>query len=252
MKPALPVILAIAATSAAAETKRDLGAHEHGVGSLNIAFDGETVAMEFVAPGADIVGFEYEAESDIDRATVDAAVAALARPLELFMVPAEAACSVTQASAELETEDDHDEHDHGEEHAEGEEHDDHDHGEEHAEDEEHDDHDHGEEHAEGEEHDDHDHGEEHAEGEEHDDHDHGEEHAEHDHDDHAEEASHTEFHANYTLNCGNPTALIEVNFAYFDTFPNALEVEVQVLTAAGAQAFEVERDAPVLSLAGLF
>ena len=196
MKQALPVILAVAATAAAAEDNRELGAHEHGVGTLNIAFEGTTVAMEFVAPGADIVGFEFVAESEIDRATVDAAVAALARPLELFRLPVDAACSVTQASAELELEDDHD--DHGEEHAEAEDHDD------------------------------------------------------HDHEEHAAEASHTEFHATYTLNCAEPAAITEITFAYFDTFPNALEIDVQVLTAAGAQAFEVARDAPTLSLVGAF
>ena len=50
------------------------------------------------------------------------------------------------------------------------------------------------------------------------------------------------------LSCDNPDALSDIEFAYFATFPNALEVEVQIITAAGAQAFEVERDAPVLDL----
>ena len=42
-----------------AEETRQLDAHEHGVGALNIAFDQGRVAIEFHAPGADIVGFEY-------------------------------------------------------------------------------------------------------------------------------------------------------------------------------------------------
>ena len=61
-------------------------------------------------------------------------------------------------------------------------------------------------------------------------------------------ASHTEFHAEYMLTCDNPDALNSVTFAYFETFPNAKEVEVQMITANGAIAFEVERDAPVLDL----
>jgi hypothetical protein len=226
MKHTLPAFIALLATPALAESARELDAHEHGVGELNIAVDGDTVAMELHVPGADIVGFEYEAESAEDRAAIDDAVAILAKPLDLFVLPAAAECSVTKASAGLESEDDHDDHDH-EEHAKGEEHDDHDH----------------EEHAEGEEHDDHDH-EEHAEGEKHD---------EHDHDDHAEaEASHTEFHAEYVLTCGNTDALSGIEFAYFDTFENALELEVQIVTSSGAQAFEVMRDAPTLDLAGMF
>jgi len=221
MKHTLPLLVTLAATSAIAEEKRQLGSHEHGVGALNIAIDGKTVAMEFTAPGADIVGFEYEATSEEDRTAVDNAVATLARPLDLFVLPDEAACSVTQASAELESEGEHDGHDH----------DDHD---DHA------DHDakkHDDDHA------GHDHG--------HDEHNH-DDHAGHDdHEDHADEASHTEFHAEYTLTCANPEALTGITFAYFDTFENARELDVQVITGAGAQAFEVERDAPTLNLQGL-
>lgn len=216
-------------TPALAQQSRQLDAHEHGVGQLNIAFDGGQVAMELHAPGADIVGFEYAAESAEDRAAVDAAVATLARPLDLFLLPEAAGCSVVQASAELESEDAHEDHD--EEHG----HDDHDedHIEEHAAD------DHEKEHA------DDDHDDDHGEGHGHDDHD-------DDHDAHANEAGHTEFHAEYLLTCADPTAVSEITFAYFEIFPNALEVEVQVLSADGAKSFEVERNAPELDLRGMF
>lgn len=205
MKHVLPLLLLGCATSALAEGNRQLDAHEHGVGELDIAIDGNVVAMELHAPGADIVGFEYAAESAEDRAAIDAALATLARPLELFQIPAAAECGVTQASAELESEEAHEDHDHDEH--------EHEHEEEHAE------HDH----------DEHDHEEEHADG-----------------------ASHTEFHAEYMLACGNPGALTEIGFPYFDTFENARELEVQLVTTAGAQAFEVERSEPKLDLRGLF
>jgi hypothetical protein len=45
--------------------------------------------------------------------------------------------------------------------------------------------------------------------------------------------------------------LTEISFAYFAAFPNALEVEVQVISDAGATAFEVERDTPTLDLSNL-
>jgi hypothetical protein len=183
---------AIAAAPAIAEETRHLDAHEHGVGQLDIAFDGQQIAMELHAPGADIVGFEYMAESKEDRAAVDAAVATLAKPLDLFVLPDTAGCSVVQASAALESEDGHD--DHEDEHAE----------------------------------------EEHA------------------HDDHAEDAGHTEFHAEYLLTCAKPSAVTEITFAYFDNFANALEVEVQIISDAGASSFEVERDVPTLDLRGMF
>ncbi len=195
----------LAATPVFAEDARQLDAHEHGVGQLDIAFDGKQIAMELHAPGADIVGFEYGAESSEDRAAVDAAVAILARPLDLFVLPDAAGCSVVQAAAGLESEEDHDD--------------------EHAEDH--------EEHA-----------DEHKEEE------HG--HDEDDHEDHANEASHTEFHAEYLLICADSTAVTDITFFYFEAFPNALEVEVQVISDTGATSFEVERDTPKLDLRGMF
>ncbi len=216
MKHVLPTTLLLLATPAFAEDTRALEAHEHGVGALNIAVDGETVAMEFHAPGADIVGFEYEATSAEDRAAIDDAVAILAKPLDLFVLPTAAACNVVQASAALESEEAHDDHDHGHD-------------------------DHGE--ADGHDHDEHGH-EDHADADKHD---------EHGHDGHAEaEASHTEFHAEYTLACGNPDALTGIEFAYFEAFENARELEVQIVTTSGAQAFDVTRDDPMLDLRDMF
>lgn len=219
MKQIFPLLCALAAVPVSAEEARELDAHEHGVGALNIAVDGNAVVMEFRAPGADIVGFEYAAESAEDRAAIDEAVATLARPLELFVFPEAAACSVTQASAELESEETHGAHGaHGDEkHADA----------------------HDEEHAH--EHDD----EKHADA-------HDDEHSEHAHEEHAEEASHTEFHAEYALTCGNPSAVSQIDFAYFGVFENARELEVQIVTASGAQAFEVVREEPALDLRGMF
>ncbi len=213
MKHAVSLISLLAAVPAFAQENRQLDAHEHGVGTLNIAIEGTTVAMAFEAPGADIVGFEYAAESDADLAAIDAAIAQLGDPLDLFVMPDAAGCVVMDARAELESDDDHGDHGDHEDHDEHEDHDDH---------------------------------------EDHDEHeDHGEaDHDEHDHDDHAEAdgAGHTEFHAEYLLTCDAPDALSDITFAYFDVFPNALEVEVQIVTTSGAQAFEVERDMPVLDL----
>lgn len=196
----LLTLSAMAATPVFAQETRQLDAHEHGVAQLDIAMDGQQIAMELHAPGADIVGFEYAAESADDRAAVDNAVAALARPLELFVLPDVAGCSVVQAAAGLESEEDHG--------GEAEEHD------EHAKD-------------------------------DHDDH-------KDDHDNHEEQAGHTEFHAEYLLTCTDPNAATDITFAFFDAFPNALEVEVQLISDTGAKSFEVERDTPTLDLRGMF
>jgi hypothetical protein len=190
----LPLIaLAVAATTPVfAEKTRQLDAHEHGVGQLDIAFDGKQILMEPHAPGADIVSFEYAAESAEDRAKVDAAIVMLARPLDLFVLTEAAGCTIVQASAELESEEGQADH----------------------EDDDHEDADHQEKNV--------------------------------------GEAGHTEFHAEYLLACADPGAVTEITFTYFDVFPNALEVEVQLISNKGATSFEVERDAPTLDLRGMF
>lgn len=200
---AILILSSFAATPMLAEDSRQRDAHEHGVGQLDIAMDGTQIAMELHAPGADIVGFEYAATNAQDRRAVDQAVAVLARPLDLFVLPDAAACSVVQASAELESEDeDHPEeaHDHDEQEEDGN----------HAAD---------------------------------------DDHAGHDD---AEATEHTEFHAEYLLNCDDPEAISEIGFAYFRTFPNALELEVQIVSDRGATALEVEREDPTLDLRNLF
>ena len=88
----------------------------------------------------------------------------------------------------------HDDHGHGDEHAEKDHDHDHDHGEKHAEKDHDHDHDHGEKHAEKDHDHDHDHGEKHAEKDHDHDHDHGEKHAEKDHDHDAKEAAHKDEH----------------------------------------------------------
>ena len=86
-----------------------LGAHEHGHSALNVAIEGDRVEMELIAPGADIVGFEHEAESSEDKAAVEQAEATLGEPLSLFGFADAAGCVVETAAVEIEGED-HDEH----------------------------------------------------------------------------------------------------------------------------------------------
>ena len=85
----------------------------------------------------------------------------------------------------------------------------------------------------------------------HDDHD-EEGHDEEGHDDHDEAPGHTEFHAEYLLECANLTEISAITFSYFEIFPNALELEVQVISDKGATAFEIERDVAKLDLRGIF
>ena len=137
---ALPFALLPLAALAADEHDHDhdhdhehgsLGAHEHGVGTLNVALDGPTLELDLDGPSINLVGFEHIATTDADKAKVAAVRAQLEKPLALFSLAKAAGCEV--ASQKLESplfgdkpdaDDDHDEdakdehhHDHSEIHA---------------------------------------------------------------------------------------------------------------------------------------
>ncbi|MEM9813282.1 MAG: DUF2796 domain-containing protein [Pseudomonadota bacterium] len=214
------VALCCAGVATADET-RELSAHVHGHGELNIAIDGVRMAITLIAPGADIVGFEYEAKSDEDLAAVETAIATLSDPTQLFIAEPSGACQVVRATVELIIEGP-DDHDHGDEHAA------------------HDDH----------AHDDHDHDHDHAA---HDDHDHDHDHAAHDDHGHDEvaEASHSEFQADYLLECAEIESIQSITFPYFEIFAGAEELDIQIVTASGASAAEVTRETARLDLSSL-
>jgi len=93
-----------------AQEHRQLEAHQHGHGTLNLAVEGRTLQVELDAPGADIVGFEHPAASDADKAKVAAARKKLADPSQVFAVPAQAGCRLASARVVLEGEEDSADH----------------------------------------------------------------------------------------------------------------------------------------------
>ena len=198
--------------------ERELDAHQHGLGALNIAIEGTEMWIELETPGADIVGFEHPAGSDADKAAIEEARARLSDPIGLFGIPSEASCAlesvaVTPVGYALATDDNH-----------RDEHEDHDaHGED-AHDDEHEDHD------------------AHS-GDAHDD-----EHEDHDVHDEGETTSHAEFHAEYVLHCADPAALDRMTLTYFEVFPGAEELAVTVITEAGQSRHEATRERPIVRL----
>ena len=208
------LLLSALVTVSVAEETRQVDKHEHGVGELNIAVEGNSIDLEFMIPGADIVGFEYKAKSEADIALVNDALIKFDEFNNIFSIPSTSNCNLVEADISINQGDNHkDEHNHDE-------HDDHD---EHEDEHDHDDHG------------------------EHDDHD---DHGEHDdHDEHDEEA-HNEFVAHYSFNCGNIKEIDRISFPYFTTFPNSGELEVQFVSEIGSTSFEVEGDEPFIDLKG--
>lgn len=245
----LAIFAATMAAPAAAEETRGMGAHVHGVSTVEIAVEDGVMELDLRAPGMDIVGFEHEATSPGDKDAVEDAIRVFLSPEDIVTLPEGAGCRLTEVLAHLHSGGDDHGHDHGRAGEEGHDHDhgegeDHDHEHAHAEGEDHD-HD----HAEGE---DHDHEHEHAEGEDHD-HDHagGEDHA-HEHaegEDHAHDggAGHSEFHVRYRFTCDDGAALTSVGFPMFGQFENAGKIEAQYVTGTGAGAAELTRGSAVLT-----
>ncbi len=69
-----------------------MAAHEHGVAQLMVVLEEETLQMEFEAPAASLIGFEYLPEAAEDRQAFTEGAAALAQPERLFVLPEAAAC----------------------------------------------------------------------------------------------------------------------------------------------------------------
>ena len=132
------LLLSALTTVSVAEETRQVDKHEHGVGELNIAIEGNSMDLEFMIPGADIVGFEYKAKSDADVALVNDALMKFDEYSNIFLIPDASNCNLVEADISINHgenhEDEHDHEEHEDEH-DHEEHEDHDH-------EEHDEHDH--------------------------------------------------------------------------------------------------------------
>jgi hypothetical protein len=99
-----------------------LGAHEHGVASLNVALDGQTLELQLESPAMNLVGFEHAAKSDADKAKVAAAKRELEQPISLFALNS-GDCKATQVELEsplfgdADHDHDHDHHAHQGEHS---------------------------------------------------------------------------------------------------------------------------------------
>lgn len=114
------------------------GAHEHGVARMGLAVDGTRITMNLQLPAESVYGFEHAPQSDEERETATAALAALRTGASnLVVFPAEAGCTLEASEVDAPDVDGEaadpadDDHAHDEDH-------DHEHDDEHADDEDHD------------------------------------------------------------------------------------------------------------------
>ena len=217
MKPTTIVIFAAASISTAivAQTERDLGSHEHGSASMNVALDQNSLLIELESPWDNLVGFEHAPSTDEQHALIDDALDLLNQPKQLFTfngvncVANEIEIDSSLPDGDDDHHDGHDDHDDHDDHEDG--HDDHK--------DEHDDHD---DHEDG--HDDHD---------DHDDH----EDAHDDHDD--EEGVHSSVLAVYSFACDDVAELASIDVKFLELWSGFDDLDVQLIGPGGQGAAEL-------------
>ncbi len=94
-----PLLILSALALAAGKKKsehREHEAHVHGSATLAIAFDKTKGQIEFKAAAEGVLGFEHEAKSEADKATLAAAVAKFEKPAELFQFPPDLMCQFSK------------------------------------------------------------------------------------------------------------------------------------------------------------
>jgi hypothetical protein len=116
MRTAGTVCIVTAAMAAAGfpafaeEPQRQLSAHVHGHGLLNIAIEGKKMSMELRVSAADVVGFEHEPETGEQRAALGEAQARLANGAVLFAPDRKAGCELDRVKVSRDA--GHEHHDH--------------------------------------------------------------------------------------------------------------------------------------------
>ena len=208
-----------------AHAQQNLDAHEHGSAVMNLAVDKKKFKIDFVAPGADIVGFEHPATSHTDKEKIGDALKKLNDLSNLVEIGTRAECEMTSVSANLEEEQDSDNHSDHKKH----DHEKHDHEK----------HDHEKHDHEKHDHEKHDHENEH-------------DHEKHDHEKHDHEASHSEFHASYEFECENPGEFAIVKVNYFDEFKNSVKLKLRVVSSKGPKSFDLDRKNSTVDLDDMF
>jgi hypothetical protein len=122
------IFLTIFFTVSSRAADRNPEAHEHGVGAMNIAIQGNEVEIELELPADNVVGFEHEARTAAEKKRVQNAAAKLKKAANVVVLPEGAACKLKETeikSALLENHDEYGHKDNHDDHGKSEKHDDH-------------------------------------------------------------------------------------------------------------------------------
>ena len=99
-------VLGVRVLKAPAELSRGSGAHEHGVGHLNVAVDGFDLYLEFISPSANMLGFEHPPRTEEQKTAIDGAVETLRDGESLIVPPAGAQCRLADSTVDTDIDSD--------------------------------------------------------------------------------------------------------------------------------------------------
>ena len=244
--------------------------HVHGEAELTIALEGQSVAIEFKSPSANLLGFESAPQNAQELEAVNTVRTLLADYTNLVALNGgncqQSSYNITGGvAAQLASHKDHDEHDH-DKHEDHKDHDEHDH-DKHEDHKDHDEHDH-DKHDDHKDHDEHDH-DKHEDHKDHDEHDHDKHddhkdhdehghdkhddhkgHDEHGHDDHADHSDevHSDFYVSYALTCDDVSDVSEMTVTGFSAFKGLEEVDVDWVSAKQQGSSEVDANKPSVEI----
>jgi hypothetical protein len=86
------VVASLASATAAEKAHRQHGAHQHGVGKLNVVWEGNKIDIELENPADNIVGFEHAPRTESQKKAVQEALATLKDAGKVFGFTPEAQC----------------------------------------------------------------------------------------------------------------------------------------------------------------
>ena len=98
------------------EHSHSLGAHVHGVATLNIALENQQLEMQLNSPAMNILGFEYKPSSAADKQAVVDAERTLKNEQALFALTTAGQCTLSSMSIDNDLTAQHTEHEHDNDH----------------------------------------------------------------------------------------------------------------------------------------
>lgn len=98
LRPALLTCALFLSFHTAAAQSHQSDVHEHGVARLDAALDGETLALMLHGPAYNFAGFEHHPQTAEEEQAWHTAQSRLKAAEQLFILPAQAGCTVRQVS----------------------------------------------------------------------------------------------------------------------------------------------------------